>query len=117
MRLRGYRREWLVLALVALGTLPLVSVVGAQDTSRLSLTQSIAKRGSVNIDPYWQLTFDRAFARGHWYSDKAPAVALLSLPAYGAIEAVSPSRMARSTSCSGCTNVLKSIPCFWASCS
>jgi hypothetical protein len=80
--LRRYPREWLVLALVALGTLPLVSVVNAQDTSRLALTQSIAKRGAFDIDPYWQLTIDRAFARGHWYSDKAPGVALLAVPVY-----------------------------------
>jgi hypothetical protein len=82
MTLRSYPREWLVLALVALGTLPLVSVVNAQDTSRLALTQSITTRGAVDIDPYWQLTIDRAFARGHWYSDKAPGVALLAVPVY-----------------------------------
>jgi hypothetical protein len=83
--LRGYPREWLVLALVALGTLPLVSVLNTQDTSRLALTQSIALRGSVNIDPYWRLTIDRAFANGHWYSDKAPGVALLAVPVYEVI--------------------------------
>jgi hypothetical protein len=88
--LKGYPREWLVLVLVALGTLSLVDGTGMQDTSRLALTQSIADRGSLNIDPYWQDTIDRAFANGHWYSDKAPGVALMSLPVYGAIEAVSP---------------------------
>src|SRR5262249_41622814 len=30
---------------------------------------------------------DRAFAHGHWYSDKAPGVALLALPVYEAIRA------------------------------
>ena len=85
MTLRGYSREWLVLALVALGTLPLVSVLNTQDTSRLALTQSIALRGSVNIDPYWRLTIDRAFADGHWYSDKAPGVAFLAVPVYEAV--------------------------------
>ena len=48
-----------MLVLVALGTLPLVSVLDAQDTSRLALTQSIVERGKVDIDPYWQLTIDR----------------------------------------------------------
>jgi hypothetical protein len=85
MRLRRYRREWLVLALIALGTLPMFGVITAQDSSRLALTQSIVLRGSVNIDPYWQLTTDRAFYGGHWYSDKAPAVALLAVPALEAI--------------------------------
>ena len=74
MRLPAYPREWLVLVLIALGTLPLVSVSGAQDSSRLALTDSIVLRGKVDIDPYWQLSTDRAFYGGHWYSDKAPGV-------------------------------------------
>ncbi|HEY4347861.1 MAG TPA: glycosyltransferase family 39 protein [Gaiellaceae bacterium] len=81
MRLAPYPREWLILALIALGTLPLVSVSGAQDSSRLALTDSIVLRGHVDIDPYWQLSTDRAFYGGHWYSDKAPGVALLEVPA------------------------------------
>ncbi len=87
MSLPHYRFEWLVLVLVALGTLPLVSVLDAQDTSRLALTQSIVLRGHVDIDPYWRLTTDRAFQGGHWYSDKAPGVALLAAPLVAAIHA------------------------------
>ncbi|HWE81783.1 MAG TPA: hypothetical protein VG265_09040, partial [Gaiellaceae bacterium] len=70
MILESYRFEWLVLALVVLGTIPLVSVTGAQDSTRLSLTDSVLLRGNVDIDPYWRLTTDRAFKSGHWYSDK-----------------------------------------------
>jgi hypothetical protein len=81
MRLCGYPREWLVLLLIALGTFPLVSVLDAQDSSRLALTTQIVYRGKVNIDPYWKLATDRAFAFGHWYSDKAPGVSLLAVPA------------------------------------
>jgi hypothetical protein len=92
VRLPGYRLEWLVLILVVLATLPLVSVVGAQDTSRLAMTQSIVLRGHVDIDPYWQLTTDRAFEGGHWYSDKAPGVALLAVPLVGAMHAIDATR-------------------------
>jgi hypothetical protein len=88
MRLSGYRREWLVLLLVALGTLPLISVETAQDSSRLALTTQIVLRGKVNIDPYWKQTIDRAFANGHWYTDKAPGVSLLAIPAFEASRAV-----------------------------
>jgi hypothetical protein len=88
MRLCGYRREWLVLLLIVLGTFPLDSVSGAQDSSRLALTDSIVYRGSVNIDPYWQLTTDRAFRAGHWYSDKAPGVSFFIVPAVEASRAV-----------------------------
>ncbi len=87
MRLRGYPGEWLVLALIALATLPLVSVVDDQDSSRLALAQSIVQRGSFDIDPYWRLTTDRAYAGGHWYSDKAPGVALLAVPVVAAVRA------------------------------
>jgi hypothetical protein len=88
MRLSAYPREWLVLLLIALGTLPLVTVVTAQDTSRLAMTEQIVLRGKVSIDPYWKLTIDRAFANGHWYSDKAPGVALLAVPAVEVSRAV-----------------------------
>lgn len=54
-------------------------MVNAQDSSRLALTESIVQRGSLNIDPYWRQTIDRAFADGHWYSDKAPGVSLLAI--------------------------------------
>ena len=74
-----------MLALVALGDAAARRASsGAQDTSRLALTQSIVERGTVDIDPYWQLTIDRAFADGHWYSDKAPGVALLAVPVVAA---------------------------------
>ncbi len=90
MRLRAYPREWLLLALIALGTLPLVNVSGAQDSSRLAASDSILLRGSVDIDPYWRLTIDRAFKSGHWYSDKAPGIALLEVPAVEAVRLVEP---------------------------
>ena len=88
LRLCGYKREWIVLGLILLGTMPLVSVLGAQDSSRIALTDSIVKRGEVNIDPYWKLTIDRAFKGGHWYSDKAPGVSLLLIPAVETSRAV-----------------------------
>ena len=88
MTLRGYRFEWLLLVLVALATLPLVSVTGTQDASRVAMAQSIVERGKVDIDPYWQLTIDRAFANGHWYSDKAPGVSLVAVPVVAAVRAV-----------------------------
>src|SRR5215210_5065347 len=78
MTLRAYRREWLVLALVALATLPILNVVNTQDVSRLALTNALA-RGSVQIDRDHRLTADRAYYKGHWYSDKAPGVSIVAL--------------------------------------
>jgi hypothetical protein len=52
------------------------------------MAQSIVERGKVDIDPYWKLTIDRAFANGHWYSDKAPGVSLLAVPVVAVVHAV-----------------------------
>src|SRR4051812_34272052 len=78
MTLRAYRREGLVLALVGLATLPILNVVNTQDVSRVALTNALA-RGSVQIDRDRRLTADRAYYKGHWYSDKAPGVSILAL--------------------------------------
>src|SRR6266511_4106508 len=78
MTLRAYRREGLVLALVALATLPIMNVLNTQDVSRLALTNALA-RGSVQIDRDHRLTRDRAYYKGHWYSDKAPGVSIVAL--------------------------------------
>jgi hypothetical protein len=111
MRLSGYPREWLVLALIALGTLPLVSVSGAQDSSRLAVSDSILLRGAVDIDPYWRLTIDRAFKSGHWYSDKAPGIALLAVPAVEVVRLVDPKLV---TSSSGRQQIWLSRWPLWA---
>src|SRR4051794_13856687 len=92
---RGYPRERLLLALVAVSTLGVINPPNVQDITRLSLSRSIAERGSVDIDPYHRLTTDRAFYNGHWYSDKAPGLSLLAIPTVEALrglDAISGSR-------------------------
>jgi hypothetical protein len=88
MTLRGYPREWLVLALVALATLPIMNRVNTQDVSRLALTHSLLLRGEVNIDAYRHLTADRSYYRGHWYTDKAPGVSVAALPPVAVLRVV-----------------------------
>jgi hypothetical protein len=92
MTLRSYPREWLVLALVALATLPILNPVNTQDVSRLALTNSILLRGDVDIDPYRHLTGDRSYYRGHWYSDKAPGVSIVALPLVAALRVLDRAR-------------------------
>ena len=55
--------------------------------SRFNLTRAIVERGTLNVDPYVSSTGDRAFVGHHWYSDKAPVVAVLAVPAYAVIYA------------------------------
>jgi hypothetical protein len=85
---RRYPRERLLLALVAVSTLGVINPPNVQDITRLSLSRSIAERGSVNIDPYHRLTTDRAFYDGHWYSDKAPGLSLLAIPTVEALRGI-----------------------------
>jgi hypothetical protein len=88
MTLCPYKREWLVLGLLFLGALALAPNYNNQDSSRLAVTYSILTRGKVDIDPYWQQTIDRAFKGGHWYSDKAPGMSLVALPALETVRIV-----------------------------
>lgn len=50
--------------------------------SRMALVRSIVERGRLDIDPFAFETGDKAWFAGHHFSDKAPGVALLALPAY-----------------------------------
>jgi hypothetical protein len=53
--------------------------------SRFNLTRAVVERGSIRIDPYVESTGDRSLVDGHWYSDKAPVVSILAVPAYAAV--------------------------------
>jgi hypothetical protein len=55
--------------------------------SRFNLTRAIVEQGSIQIDPYVASTGDRALVKGRWYSDKAPVVAVLAVPAYAVVHA------------------------------
>jgi len=53
---------------------------GWNQNSRLDLVRAIVEQGTLRIDAYHQNTSDKAFANGHYYSDKAPGLALLAVP-------------------------------------
>jgi hypothetical protein len=75
-----------VLALVAAAMLANLYPLDTQDTTRLALSLSVLKHGTLEIDRYHTLVLDRAFRAGHWYSDKAPGVSFLALPAVAALQ-------------------------------
>src|SRR5689334_14222237 len=54
--------------------------------SRLALTLSIERAGTVTIDDLADVTSDKAKLSGHYYSDKAPGMSLLALPAVTAAD-------------------------------
>ena len=75
----GYRFEWPVLALVALAALPVVNLVGPQDRTRYELTRHVVLYHTLTLEPGF---FDRAVYNGKTYSDKAPGMSFLAIPAY-----------------------------------
>jgi hypothetical protein len=50
--------------------------------SRFDLVRALVERGRVDIDPYHHNTGDKAFARGHHFSDKAPGAAFFAVIPY-----------------------------------
>ena len=81
----GSRVAWRAPALLIFGIL-FVSYAyfyqgtGWNQNSRFDLTRALLERHTVRIDPYHWNTGDKAFYQGHYYSDKAPGMALSALP-------------------------------------
>jgi hypothetical protein len=78
----------LLVVLVALTALAFAYGPGWPDVSRLGLTQSVALHSTLRIDRYAAQTRDRSRYGGHWYSDKAPGISFLALPAFEAMRAL-----------------------------
>lgn len=53
---------------------------GWNQNSRFALVRAITNEGTVNIDPFKNATGDKAMHDGHFYSDKAPGIALTAVP-------------------------------------
>src|SRR6266849_9125429 len=61
---------------------------GFNQNSRFDLVRAIIQQHTLRIDAYHENTQDKAFVNGHYYSDKAPGVALLAVPVALAIRPV-----------------------------
>ncbi len=82
---RRPRHELLLLMLVASVALTPVHATSAQDTSRLCLTSALT-HGSVVVEASCiQDSVDRALRAGRIYSDKAPGMSVIALPATEAV--------------------------------
>jgi hypothetical protein len=53
----------------------------ANANTRLALVLSIVERGQLLIDGFEHTTIDKAQVDGHYYSDKAPGMSLMAVPA------------------------------------
>ena len=55
---------------------------GNNQNSRFDLTRAIVEQHTLRIDSYHSNTHDKAFKDGHFYSEKAPGMALAAVPVW-----------------------------------
>ncbi len=55
---------------------------GWNQTARLAELHAIVLKGTVRLDAYHEITGDKALIDGHYYSEKAPVIVLMALPAF-----------------------------------
>ena len=56
--------------------------VGWNESSRIALSKSLVREGSFKINNYADMTGDRAFYEGDYYSEKMPGTSILSTPVF-----------------------------------
>ena len=61
---------------------------GWNQNSRFDMIRAIIEQRTLRIDAYHGNTGDKALYQGHYYSDKAPGLALLALPAVAAVRPI-----------------------------
>jgi hypothetical protein len=87
---RSRRRTHLALAailLVGLSYATLIQSFSWNQTSHYDLIRSLDRDGTT-IDAYQSNTGDKVFYKGHWYSARAPGLALFALPFYDTLKAL-----------------------------
>ncbi len=72
---------------LALAWVPVMQLPGANQNAHLALVKSLAD-GTPRIDRYRNETADTAYIGGHYYTAKAPGLALATLPWYVGLEAL-----------------------------
>lgn len=70
-------------------------VINWNTESHLYPAFSLVDHHTVNIDAYQQGLGDKAFYRGHYYSDKAPGLSFLAVPVYAAMRLIFPDSKVR----------------------
>src|SRR6201993_1308275 len=61
---------------------------GWNQNTRFDLVRAVLEQGTFSIDKYHANTGDKAFVDGHYYSDKAPGLSLISIPLVAGAEPV-----------------------------
>jgi hypothetical protein len=61
---------------------------GWNQNSRFNLVRAITNEHTLNVDPFRHDTGDKAYANGHYYSDKAPGLSLAATPLVAVVRPV-----------------------------
>ena len=75
------------IVLVGLSYATIIQSFSWNQTSHYDLVRSL-NQDRTTIDAYQQNTGDKAFYKGHWYSARAPGLALFSLPFYDTLNLI-----------------------------
>ena len=78
------KRELLLLALVAVAALSPAFIVSTQDISHFCLSRALLS-GDLTIEPCAGFTIDRSIYHGRIYTNKAPGMSILAVPAAAAL--------------------------------
>jgi hypothetical protein len=82
--------------LVGISYATMIQSFSWNQTSHYDLIRALDRDGTT-IDTTQDNTGDKAFYKGHWYSARAPGLALYSLPFYDALSTVNAPALARSS--------------------
>src|SRR5664279_4337098 len=91
---RPRRLALAALLLVGLAYATMIQSFSWNQTSHYDLIRSLNVE-RTNIDAYQQNTGDKVFYKGHWYSARAPGLALFALPFYDTLSLVGADSLAR----------------------
>jgi hypothetical protein len=86
-RLTKRRLGLAAVLLVGLAYATMIQSFSWNQTSHYDLIRSLSQ-DRTTIDQYQENTGDKAYYKGHWYSARAPGLALFSLPFYDALNVV-----------------------------
>lgn len=95
-RLSSKRLALVAVLLVGLAYATLIQSFSWNQTSHYDLIRSLNVE-RTNIDPYQANTGDKVFYKGHWYSARAPGLALFSMPFYDVLKGLDAEKVARSS--------------------
>jgi hypothetical protein len=82
--------------LVGLSYATIIQSFSWNQTSHYDLIRAL-NQDQTTIDQYQENTGDKAFYKGHWYSARAPGLALFALPFYDVLNLVNADALARSS--------------------